>query len=209
MDVAKKNKGFHLQKNINIKSYAIILIIIIMFFFFNIKTDGIFLGNRNISNLLRQMTVVTILATGMFFVVLTGNIDISVGSMLGMIGGFVAVALTKYEINPIIVIVAAMLCGCLIGLIQGVVVSYVGVPSFIVTLGANLAYRGIVIGMTGGASIAIHNSLYSKVAGYYLPSSAGLAVAVIANILAIIVVVMSYKSKKDIIFIQNRFAKWF
>jgi len=137
--------------------------LIIMWIGFNIMSGGTFLTARNLWNLTVQTSVVAIMATGMVLVIVTRNIDLSVGSMLAAIG--MAMALLQSEILPdifgighplvwILALVAGIAMGAAIGGFQGVIIAYVGVPSFIVTLGGLLVWRGVAWWMASGRTIA-------------------------------------------------------
>jgi len=130
---------------------------------FNILSGGTFLTSRNLWNLSVQTSVVAIMATGMVLVIVTRNIDLSVGSALAAVG--MAMAILQAEILPdifgigspwiwITTIIAGLILGAAIGLLQGAVVAYVGVPSFIVTLGGLLVWRGVAWWMASGRTIA-------------------------------------------------------
>jgi D-xylose transport system permease protein len=130
---------------------------------FNIMSGGTFLTARNLWNLTVQTSVVAIMATGMVLVIVTRNIDLSVGSMLAAVG--MAMALLQTEILPdifgighpaiwIISLAAGVAMGAAIGGLQGAVIAYVGVPSFIVTLGGLLVWRGVAWWMASGRTIA-------------------------------------------------------
>lgn len=129
----------------------------------NILSDGAFLTSRNLWNLSVQTSVVAIMATGMVLVIVSRNIDLSVGSMLAAVGMAMALLQARYltdifEVgNPaiwIIAIFAGLLLGTLIGALQGTIVAYIGVPSFIVTLGGLLVWRGVAWWMASGQTIA-------------------------------------------------------
>jgi D-xylose transport system permease protein len=126
-------------------------------------SDGTFLTARNLWNLTVQTSVVAIMATGMVLIIVTRNIDLSVGSALAAIG--MAMALLQVEILPeifgighpiiwIVSLAAGIAMGAAIGGLQGVIVAYVGVPSFIVTLGGLLVWRGVAWWMASGRTIA-------------------------------------------------------
>ena len=84
-------------QNLNrMRSFTMVLVFIILAFFLHILTKGLFLTERNISNLVRQMATTSILAAGVFFPIVTKNIDMSVGSMMGLLGGICALSQLKW-----------------------------------------------------------------------------------------------------------------
>lgn len=78
-------------KSINLQVYIMLIAIIVIMLFFSFATDGAYLSARNISNLLRQTSITGILAIGMLFVIIAAEIDLSVGSLMGLLGGFAAI----------------------------------------------------------------------------------------------------------------------
>ncbi len=140
----------------------------------NILSDGAFLTSRNLWNLSVQTSVVAIMATGMVLVIVSRNIDLSVGSMLAAVGMAMALLQTRYltdifEIGSpaiwIIAILGGLLLGALIGALQGTIVAYIGVPSFIVTLGGLLVWRGVAWWMASGQTIAPMDKTFQILGG--------------------------------------------
>lgn len=141
---------------------------------FHLMSGGTFLTPRNLWNLSVQTSSVAIMATGMVLVIVSRNIDLSVGSMLGVLG--MVMALLQAEILPrmigfdhpatwIIAVAAGLALGALIGSFQGVIVAYVGVPSFIVTLGGLLVWRGVAWALASGRTIAPMDSTFQLLGG--------------------------------------------
>lgn len=138
---------------------AFLLIAII----FNVATGGTFLTPRNIFNLTLQTASVAIMATGMVFVIVTRNIDLSIGSIVGVIGMVMGLVQAFWlpEIvgfgSPVIVVVTVIcgIClGILIGGLQGWMIGYLMIPSFIVTLGGLLIWRGAAWWVTRGTTVS-------------------------------------------------------
>lgn len=149
------------------KMLALLIAIAIIWAFFSWETDGGFLTPRNLSNLLRQMSVTGILACGMVLVIIGGEIDLSVGSLLGLLGGIAAVLNVTHHLPLALNLALVLGCGLMIGLFNGYLNAYMRIPSFIVGLGGMLAYRGILLGVTGGATIApVSNDLVYLGQGY-------------------------------------------
>lgn len=111
-----------------------------------------FLTGRNISNLFQQAAVVGICATGMSFVILTANIDLSVGSVVAC-GGMVAALLMASHVPPVLAVAAALACGALLGGLMGAITAFAAVPSFIVTLAGLVTVRGVTYLMSGGVPV--------------------------------------------------------
>ncbi|ABC36708.1 sugar ABC transporter permease [Burkholderia thailandensis] len=171
------------------KVLALLLAVAAIWAFFSVLTDGAFVTPRNVSNLLRQMSITGMLACGMVFVIIAGEIDLSVGSLLGLLGG-VAAILDANRRWPVAATVPAVLAlGVAIGLFNGWWSTYRRVPSFIVGLGGMLAFRGILLGVTGGSTIAPVSDGFVFIGQGYLPRAAGdaLALALFAFVVLLVV----------------------
>lgn len=118
-----------------------------------------FLTLNNLFNVIRQITVAGIIGCGMTFVILTGGIDLSVGSILGLSGVLAAGSLTSAN-NPLLAILIAVLVGALCGFLNGFWISYCAIPPFIATLGMMTLLRGIVLVYTKGSPISIKSDFY-------------------------------------------------
>jgi len=160
------------------KILALLFAIALIWAFFSWKTEGGFISPRNLSNLMRQMAITGILACGMVFVIIAGEIDLSVGSLLGLLGGAAAVMDVSHHLPLPVIIVLTLACGLLLGICNGYLVAYAGIPSFIVGLGGMLAYRGVVLGITDGTTIApVSPEMVVLGQGYLSPTlSVGLGV---------------------------------
>jgi D-xylose transport system permease protein len=170
------------------KIVALLIAVALIWLFFSWRTEGGFVSPRNLSNLMRQMAVVGILACAMAFVIIAGEIDLSIGSLLGLLGGAAAV-LDVSQHWPLPLTVAAVLAaGLFLGMFNGYLVAYAGIPSFIVGLGGMLAYRGIVLGVTGGTTIAPVSSDMVQLGQGYLPPVLGIALGVALMAVAILLV---------------------
>lgn len=161
------------------KILALLLAVALIWLFFTFLTHGAFATPRNLSNLLRQMAISGMLACGMVFVIIAGEIDLSVGSLLGLLGGIAAIldANRNWPIEATIPIVLVL--GMAAGLFNGWLSTYRRVPSFIVGLGGMLAYRGILLGITGGSTIAPVSDRFVFLGQGYLPRLAGNALALL------------------------------
>jgi D-xylose transport system permease protein len=120
----------------------------------------------------------------MVFVIIAGEIDLSVGSLLGLLGGMAAVLDVTHHLPLPISMAIVLASGLLLGFLNGYLTAYAGIPSFIVGLGGMLAYRGIVLGITGGATIAPISPGFEQLGQAYLPPSLGIALGVVLFVLA-------------------------
>lgn len=128
--------------------------LLLIWVIFSITTRGIFLGPRNLSLLMRQMSVTAILAIGMVLVIVTGEIDLSVGAMTGFLGAVSAVLFVNLGWPLWATFIATIFLGALLGHVQGHLRTWFNIPSFIVTLGGMLIFQGALLGLTGGVAIS-------------------------------------------------------
>lgn len=161
------------------KILALAVVIAAVWIFFASLTDGDFLTPRNLSNLLRQMAITGMLAAGMVFVIIAGEIDLSVGSLLGLLGGVGALLDARWQWPFPVTLVAITALGAAIGSFNGYWVAYRGIPSFIVTLAGLLAFRGILLGITGGVTVTPISPDFVAIGQSYLPAPLGLGLAAI------------------------------
>ncbi|KAF1003606.1 MAG: Xylose transport system permease protein XylH [Luteibacter sp.] len=142
------------QLFVRYKILALLIAVALIWVFFHVKTESAFITPGNLSNLFRQMAITGMLACGMVFIIIAGEIDLSVGSQLGLLGGVVAILTVNLGWGTWPSIGAVLLLGLVIGAFNGFVVTKMRVPSFIVGLGGMLAFRGIVLYVTGSSTIA-------------------------------------------------------
>jgi D-xylose transport system permease protein len=138
---------------LDVRAYTMIGALLAIWVLFSLLHDR-FLTPTNLSNLFLQMSVTSILAIGMVLVIVAGQIDLSIGSLVGLTGGIAAILNVWYEWNTIPVILATLGVGVAIGFFQGWIIAYRAVPAFIVTLGGMLVFRGVLFGITGSITIA-------------------------------------------------------
>jgi D-xylose transport system permease protein len=149
---------------------ALLLIWVVL----DVFSGGLFLTPRNLWNLSVQSSSVAIMATGMVLVIVTRNIDLSIGSMLGFVG--MVMGVTQVNLLPkllgfehpatwIITATLGLLLGVLLGAFQGFVIAYLGIPAFIVTLGGLLVWRGAAWWVTSGQTIAPLDSTFRLMGG--------------------------------------------
>jgi D-xylose transport system permease protein len=159
-----------------LRAYTMLFALVLIWLYFYYSTSGIFLEARNFSNLMRQTSVTGVLAVGMLMVIVAGQIDLSVGSVVGLIGGIAAMS-QGYGIFGALLIAIGI--GILIGAFQGALTAYLNIPAFIVTLGGLLAWRGVILGLSKGETIPVTLAPFKSVGQDYLASSAGWGIAIL------------------------------
>jgi ribose transport system permease protein len=175
-EVARKEM---LRTVIQVAGMLPVLILICVLFAF--LTENFFSTN-NLINVVRQASINIVLATGMTFVILTGGIDLAVGSVLGM----TAVLALSFSLNPSLsgaAIPVALLSGTLVGVITGAIIYYFGLPPFIVTLGTYTALRGAAYLFAGGTTLINNNLPFAWIGNSYLGPIPWLVVIALAVVL--------------------------
>jgi D-xylose transport system permease protein len=148
--------------------------LLIIWMVFHVLSGGLFLTPRNLWNLSVQSASIAVMATGMVLVIVTRNIDLSVGSILGFTGMIMGVV--QAEILPdilgfghpaiwLVALLTGLLFGLLVGALQGYIIAYLGVPSFIVTLGGLLVWRGAAWWVTSGRTVAPMDATFRLMGG--------------------------------------------
>ena len=154
---------------------SVLLALIVISLFFQITSQGLFLGPRNLTNLVLQITTIGTLGLGAVLVLLIGEIDLTLGVASYTCASVGALLSVQYGWPAFPAILAALAAGAIIGLINGFFVAVLRVPSFIVTLAGLLAYQGVVIHILfPQTSLIINDPTLANIATNYLPLSLGL-----------------------------------
>ena len=168
--------------DVGVMPVVVALIIITLVFY---KVNSNFLTAGNFTNLMVQMSAVTTIAIGVVFVLLLGEIDLSIGYVSGIAGVVVAKLQfpdSSWEVRGVAAIAIAVAVTALIGLFQGSFVAILGVPSFVVTLAGLLFWQGVILYSIGDQGvIVIDDSLINNVANYFFSDTAGYVIAAIAT----------------------------
>jgi D-xylose transport system permease protein len=162
--------------DIDTRLLGLLVALVVIWIGFNIASGGTFLTPRNLWNLSVQSASIAIMATGMVLVIVSRNIDLSVGSMLGFIGYTMAMAMTvwlpetfglglDHPMTWIIVVVMGVVLGAVLGGLQGFVIAYGYIPSFIVTLGGLLVFRGLIFQYAQGQTLAPLDTTFRLLGG--------------------------------------------
>jgi D-xylose transport system permease protein len=161
---------------IDTRLFGMIVALAVIWVGFNVVSGGLFMTSRNLWNLSVQSATVAIMATGMVLIIVSRNIDLSVGSVLGLTGMFMAMIQAEWipktfglgfdqPYTWIIALGAGIALGALIGGVQGFIIAYIGVPSFIVTLGGLLIWRGLSFQLARGQTIAPMDNIFGLIGG--------------------------------------------
>lgn len=166
--VAPKNNVLPALKR-GAREYGLLSSLLVIVVFFQFATGGALLQPLNLTNLVLQNSYIVIMALGMLMVIVCGHIDLSVGSIVGVIGSIAAVLMVQYRIDFVTVSLVCLLAGALIGAAQGYWVAFWGMPSFIVTLAGMLIFRGATIAISEGQSIGPFPEGFVSLSAGFLP----------------------------------------
>ena len=155
----------------NIRDYGMYIALIVIMLTFTIMTNGLFMSSRNISNLLDSAGYIAVLAVGMTLVIVIRHIDLSVGFLAGFLGAIAAIFLTQMGVSVWITIPAILIIGAMIGLVNGVLVAKIGIPSFVATLAGMLIFRGALLQVTEKTgTIIVKDDQFNAIGNGFIPS---------------------------------------
>ena len=168
--------GMIAQTEIDLRLFGMLLALGLILLTFNILSGGKFFQPTNMVTLAVQASGIAIIATGMVLVIVSRNIDLSVGSLVGLIAMTYALLMTDvmprilgmgpdFPFRWLIALGLGILLGAGVGALQGYIIAYVGVPSFIVTLGGLLSIRGAIWYMSNGAAVSGLDPIFQLIGG--------------------------------------------
>ena len=200
--------------NMDLKQYGMFLILIGIFLLFALTTSGANAKPVNINNLIMQNGYVVILAIGMLLCVLTGNIDLGVGSVVAVTGSVAGIIMIDMKMNMWVAILAALAVGLLTGLFAGFFIAYLSIPPFVVTLATMLMGRGLTYTLLQAQTKGPLPESYNFIGAGFLPSIqvpfgdgtldiVSIIVAIIASIVLIFSEFKDYSTKKKYNFAVN------
>ncbi|WP_088317605.1 ABC transporter permease [Kineosporia sp. R_H_3] len=166
----RATRATFVAKNFPVLSIGVVLAVLVLFF--SVRTDA-FMTTENLVNVLRQVAPTVIVATAMTFVITTGQIDLSVGSVVGLTAA--VLALLAKDGNPLVALLSALAIGALVGVVNGLFAAYGRLQSFIITLAALTAVRGVALLVTQGYSTPITSPVLlplgqGQLLGIYTPT---------------------------------------
>lgn len=172
----------------SLKKNSMIIVLLIVALFFVYKTNGTLLAPQNINNLIAQNGYVVILAVGMLMCILTGgNIDLSVGSVVALVGAIAGSLMVTHKMNPTLAIIICLGVGILIGIWQGFWIAYVRIPAFIVTLAGMLLWRGVALVVLDGLTISPFPESFLNVFNSYVPDPFGGTINILCILVGVII----------------------
>ncbi|MFI2199847.1 multiple monosaccharide ABC transporter permease [Streptomyces sp. NPDC020192] len=154
----------------NMRQYGMLIALGLIVVLFQFWTGGDLLLPRNVSNLVLQNSYILILAIGMMLVIIAGHIDLSVGSITAFVGAFAAVLTVQHHMAWPLALVLCLLVGAVAGSVQGFLIAYFGIPSFIVTLAGMLLFRGLTEILLKGQTLGPFPNGLQKMGNGFLPA---------------------------------------
>ncbi len=179
-----------------LRTFTMVFALVAIWGIFAWHTEGAFLQPRNISNLLIQMSVTGILSVGMVLVIVTRQIDLSVGSVVCFLGALMAVLNTNHGWNPLSAFAMTAAVGIAVGLFQGYLHAYQRIPAFIVTLGSMMAFRGAAMWILGGSTVPLQESWLLGVGTSYVSPRIGWIITIVAVVITMTKAIQEFRAAK-------------
>ncbi|MCM1061130.1 MAG: sugar ABC transporter permease [Eubacterium sp.] len=200
--MTETNKSQNIVKFLT--KYAMVIALVAVFILFSVLTNGRLLSAQNMTNLMLQNGYVLVMACGMLLCILTGgNIDLSVGSVVCLVGGIAAVLVSNAGVPAVVAILLCLAVGLLVGIWQGYWIGYVRIPPFITTLGGMFIFRGLGRFVLDSKTVAIQDSTFLNIFTAYInipgldDGSTKLSPIIIGVIAAFFVVFSTAKNRRD------------
>lgn len=153
----------------NIRQYGMFMALIVIMIFFYFMTNGISIRPLNVNNIILQNAHIIVLAVGMLFVIVTGNIDLSVGSVAAFVGAMAALFMRRMDLPWELATFLGLLIGVLAGMWNGFWIAFMRIPAFIVTLGGMLIFRGLTLIVLGGQTIGPLSGSFNRISSGFIP----------------------------------------
>jgi D-xylose transport system permease protein len=201
-------RGLGAATEIDLRLFGMVVALAIILIVFNVIEDGKFLRPINMVTLAVQATSVAILATGMVLIIVSRNIDLSVGSLVGFIAMIYALLMSQwmpdvlgmgsdFPFRWVIALAVGIGVGALFGAVQGFIIAYIGVPSFVVTLGGLLSIRGAVWYLSSGRTVTGLDSTFALLGGGGRGSIGGTLTWLVGAIGVVAVIALLYNGRRQ------------
>ncbi len=186
----------------NIREYGMLIALIAIMLFFQFQTGGILFKPVNITNLVLQNSYVITMALGMLLIIVSGWIDLSVGSVVAVVGSLAGVLIVRYNVYWVVTVVICLLVGAAIGAFQGYWVAYLKIPAFIVTLAGMLVFRGLTFVLLQGESVGPFPVGFQKISSGFIPDIFNfpgfhMTTMVIGVLLSAVLIVIDIRARKN------------
>ncbi|TVY03151.1 sugar ABC transporter permease [Cohnella terricola] len=177
----------------NIREYGMYIALFVIILIFSVMTDGLFISSRNISNLLDATGYIAVLAVGMTLVIVIRHIDLSVGFAAGFMGAIAAILLTQAGVPFYLTIPVILVLGIAVGLLNGVLIASIGIPSFVASLAGMLIFRGALLQVTEETgTIVIDDDNFNAIGNGYIPEIARVGDLSLLSLILGVVAILLY-----------------
>jgi putative multiple sugar transport system permease protein len=186
----------------NIREYGMLIALVAIMIFFQLTTNGILFRPINITNLVLQNSYIIVMALGMLLIIVSGWIDLSVGSVAAFVGAVAAVLMVKLGVHWAITMLLCLFVGALVGAWQGYWVAYVKIPAFIVTLAGMLIFRGLTLLILQGEAVGPFPVPFQRLSTGFIPDIFNfegfhITTMLIAIIMVVVLFVMDYRGRQN------------
>ena len=194
--VLSPNGSEHIKVGKTLRAYSMVIALVVIAVLFHFLTDGLIFTAMNLTNLILQNSYVVLLILGMLPVILTGNVDLSVGSVLAFVGAVAAILQVNYGMGVVPTLLISLIVGIAIGAWQGMWIAYFDIPAFLVTLSGELVFRGLTQVVLDGASIGPFSPAFRTMASSFLipdnvSSGTVMSITMIIAVVTCVLVVLS------------------
>jgi D-xylose transport system permease protein len=181
---------------LSVRDFSMVIALAVIWGFFTWAAPQ-FVSARNLSMLLTELAITGTLAMGMLLIILSGHIDLSAGSGVGLIGGIAAVLVTQQGLPAPVALVLGVVCGVVLWLIMGTLIVKERIPAFIITLGGLLVFKGLFWKVINNTTVPVapggSENLYSLLTTWYVPPVAGL---LLAGSLAVLAALAAWRGRR-------------
>jgi D-xylose transport system permease protein len=173
-----------MRQRLSIRDFSMVIILMLIGAYFALAAPQ-FLSARNLSMLMTELSITGTLAMGMLLIILSGHIDLSVGSGVGLIGGIAAVLVTQHDLPAPVAMLAGLTVGMLLWWAMGSLIVRERIPAFIITLGGMLVFKGSFFKVINNSTVPVapggSSNLLSSLTTFYLPPVLGLILAAVVT----------------------------
>ena len=186
----------------NIREYGMLIALLAIMVFFQFQTGGILFKPVNITNLVLQNSYIVTMALGMLLIIVSGWIDLSVGSVVAVVGALAGVLMVRYHVDWMVTVVICLLVGAAIGAFQGYWVAYLKIPAFIVTLAGMLVFRGLTFVLLQGESVGPFPAGFQKISSGFIPDIFNypgfhMTTILIGVILSVVLIILDLRGRNN------------
>ncbi len=186
----------------NVRQYGMLIALIAIMAFFQYTTEGILMKPINITNLVLQNSYIIAMALGMLLIIVSGAIDLSVGSIAAFIGAIAAVLMVKLHVHWSITMLISLVIGALAGVFQGYWIAYLKIPSFIVTLAGMLIFRGLTLLTLQGEAVGPFPVEFQRLSTGFIPDffhyeGLHITTIVLGALLSLILIGIDVRARKN------------